>query len=745
MNHNEHVGTDYNIDLQTITSTGIAAGALDPSPFVTDDPAGWLTFAEHYFEAGQGVVEHLPENYLQSILAIATSNAFSALNDIKSKSIIIGDNNENTISENTADSIILGMNGDDSITGGGGNDVIDGGAGVDTAVYRLSSTHYKIDVVGGNVTVTGKSDIDLAVDGSDTLFNIESLQFSDKTIRVFNGDDNVNTISDLTSAGSIILGKNGGDVITGGAGDDLIDGGDGTDTAVFQLALGNQTAPGQFDGYYSLTRHGQTLTVTAKPGAPSLEGNDTLYNVELLKFSDKTININDLRDLSGQTTTGGRPTDGGNATSGATVSGHELSTGGTPTGETIVGDDTSENLGGTSGPDILIGNGGDDVLTGYGSQDTFDGGAGSDTVDYSYESAGVNGTIDLAAGTAVFAGFYTEQLTSIENIWMGAGNDTVYGDAGDNDLRGGPGDDTLRGGLGNDRIYGDWKYSDQGGNDTAILSYTFGSGYTVSGSANALHIIGAEGDDWYYNVENFELAGGVIKSGEQLLQASQSAPVRVGSEIQVSSTNVYSFTEAPVALNDGGFLATWSFHNNDFSHSGMGGQRFDANGSKVGNEFEYQFSGASSTNYSVATAGLGDGTSVVVWNNGQILGQRLSENGTPIGPEFQVSTAHGGDDPAIAYLQDGKLVVTWHSSGSGGNEIFGQLFNADGSKAGSEFLVSDGGLFDFGYKEPSVTALPGGGFAISSDFQALAGSTPFRILVNRYDANGTFVDFQLRH
>jgi len=338
--------------------------------------------------------------------------------------------------------------------------------------------------------------------------------------------------SDLVgkSLDDFILGRTTNDVLQGRGGNDLIDGGEGADTAVYQLNLGDKLSEGGFSGWYDIARYGSEVVVTAKPGVPqSADGTDTLYNIEFLKFNDKTISVfnnPDLPDLSGGTAVGGDVSDGKIAAASGGASGNESSL--PPTlsaGKTINGNDTSEYLSGTSGPDVILGSGGDDVLTGYGGQDSFDGGVGSDTVDYSYEPVGVNGTILLANNTAAFAGFYTEQLISIENVWMGAGNDIVHGDSGNNDLRGGPGDDVLEGGPGNDVVYGDWKYSDNGGNDTAILSYTFGSGYTVSGSANALHIVGAEGDDWYYKIENFQFAGGVVKTAAEVLSYS---PVPAG-------------------------------------------------------------------------------------------------------------------------------------------------------------------------------------------------------------------------
>jgi len=60
-----------------------------------------------------------------------------------------------------------------TLTGLAGNDTIDGGAGIDTAAFSGNRAAYTIG--GGGTSVSGP-------DGSDTLTNIERLQFSDKQL-----------------------------------------------------------------------------------------------------------------------------------------------------------------------------------------------------------------------------------------------------------------------------------------------------------------------------------------------------------------------------------------------------------------------------------------------------------------------------------------------------------------------------------------------------------------------------------
>ncbi len=85
------------------------------------------------------------------------------------------------------------------------------------------------------------------------------------------------------------------------------------------------------------------------------------------------------------------------------------------------------------------------------------------------------------------------------------------------------------------------------------------------------------------------------------------------------------------------------------------------------------------------------------------------------GPEFLVntSTANNQFAPATAALADGRFVVTWwdETGDEWGDGVRAQIYNADGSTAGPEFLVNT--TTDRAQDDPSITALPDGGFVIS--------------------------------
>jgi len=94
-----------------------------------------------------------------------------------------GYSGNDTIVLREGDEIAFGYAGKDSIEGGAGNDTIDGGAGSDTAVFRDTYESYTLTYNDdGSLTVKhNPSSSDQIDEGTDTLKNVEKLQFSDLT------------------------------------------------------------------------------------------------------------------------------------------------------------------------------------------------------------------------------------------------------------------------------------------------------------------------------------------------------------------------------------------------------------------------------------------------------------------------------------------------------------------------------------------------------------------------------------
>lgn len=102
-------------------------------------------------------------------------------------------------------------------------------------------------------------------------------------------------------------------------------------------------------------------------------------------------------------------------------------------------------LSGTDGSDVLIGGGGNDTLFHGGGSDVLKGGGGYDRADFTIADV-ADVSIDLRLAIRQTFGTRQVQLTGVEDLLGGLGDDTLVGDAESNWLSGG--------GLGDDELYG---------------------------------------------------------------------------------------------------------------------------------------------------------------------------------------------------------------------------------------------------------------------------------------------------
>ena len=174
-------GTRYVFDLSGQASGGGTLGSSSGTPYLTlfnpqgsyidssisggsgDDPRLSYTptaSGTYYLEARE-LGDDRTGTYTLSVIAANTTN---------------GDTNNNTITGTAGDDLIQGLAGDDILNGGLGNDTLDGGVGLDTAVFSGSKAGYTLTRTSSGMTAAS------AADGTDTLINIERLQFTDKTL-----------------------------------------------------------------------------------------------------------------------------------------------------------------------------------------------------------------------------------------------------------------------------------------------------------------------------------------------------------------------------------------------------------------------------------------------------------------------------------------------------------------------------------------------------------------------------------
>ncbi|UUY09855.1 hypothetical protein LRS11_07420 [Pseudomonas sp. J452] len=111
----------------------------------------------------------------------------------------------------------------DSLAGDSGNDILLGGSGLDTATYSGNSYDYRFGWSSGHLTITDTNITD-GDEGADSLFDIEQLQFADRTFEVTPGGiSQINTTTNNSQyAPAVTTLSDGGWVVTWtgtGAGD----------------------------------------------------------------------------------------------------------------------------------------------------------------------------------------------------------------------------------------------------------------------------------------------------------------------------------------------------------------------------------------------------------------------------------------------------------------------------------------------------------------------------------------------
>ena len=201
-----------------------------------------------------------------------------------------------------------------------------------------------------------------------------------------------------------------------------------------------------------------------------------------------------------------------------------------------------------------------------------------------------------------------------------------------------------------------------------------------------------------------------------------------GGEFLLSAASYY---QSMAGFAGGGYVAAWQ-STGDGDGYGIFGQRYDAAGIAAGAKFQVNtYTNSNQGNPSVAV--FTNGGFVATWtsvgqdgNGDGIYGQRFAADGSAVGEEFQVNTITNGNQQysSVAVLSGGGFVVAYYDRATG--VFYGQRYAADGSAAGEEFVVDDApsgwGMF------PSVAALADGGFIVTYSGQ-----------MKRFAADGTQV------
>lgn len=235
------------------------------------------------------------------------------------------------------------------------------------------------------------------------------------------------------------------------------------------------------------------------------------------------------------------------------------------------------------------------------------------------------------------------------------------------------------------------------------------------------------------------------------------APILWGSELLLNTTTLdYQGESSLTALADGRFVVAWSDYSQsgaDTSFYGVRAQVFNADGRPSGAEFQANSADAGDQRGPSVTA-LANGRFVIAWTDGSLVGadqssyavraQVFNADGSTFGREFQVNTRATSAQWKVGLeaLSDGRFVAVWDDFSQSGADtsayaIRGQLFNANGSKSGAEFLVNTTAAAD--QTGAHVTALTAGRFVVawSDHSQSGADTSHYAVRAQVFNADGT--------
>ena len=387
--------------------------------------------------------------------------------------VVFGGSGDDTVQGNLGNDVLFGGQGNDNVQGGLGNDIIDGGAGDDLLLGG-----------DGNDTIAGGAGDDrvFGAEGDDELrggSGNDTLEGSEGEDTLFGGtgdDDLWGGLDDDTviggSGNDTVAGEDGDDELHGGLGDDgIIDGGAGNDV-ISDVEGSDSVDAGDGDDVINVgSSQGDESPDVGYPEQPS-----TTIPGLVFPGYDADEDPNDDKDF----------VDGG--------AGNDIINTGDDD-DSIIGGSGNDTINAGFDDDTVDGGTGDDLIEGGEGNDSIEGGEGDDLI--------FGGLEDPLADLVSFPddepdGFGFQDLVPENNgdeLFGGAGNDTIFGQDDDDSLFGGTGSDFLDGGVDDDLIEGgDGSDELVGGQGNDDLSGDEGDDVLFGGDGEDL-ITGGEGKD----------------------------------------------------------------------------------------------------------------------------------------------------------------------------------------------------------------------------------------------------------
>jgi len=221
------------------------------------------------------------------------------------------------------------------------------------------------------------------------------------------------------------------------------------------------------------------------------------------------------------------------------------------------------------------------------------------------------------------------------------------------------------------------------------------------------------------------------RSTDVYAQVFNADGTKSGGQVLVNTTT-NAIQDFPVitALADGGYVMAWddlSLTGGDFSNTALKAQIFNVDGTRRGGEFLVNTTTLNQQEFPVIGS-LADGRFVVAFTDRSVTGgdtsgtavraQIFNANGSKSGGEFLVNstTANNQFATSAVGLEDGRFIICWidisqTAPDTSSVAVRGQLYNANGTKSGNEFLLSTTTSGE--QTQPIAVSLANGSFAVA--------------------------------
>lgn len=190
--------------------------------------------------------------------------------------------------------------------------------------------------------------------------------------------------------------------------------------------------------------------------------------------------------------------------------------------------------------------------------------------------------------------------------------------------------------------------------------------------------------------------------------------VRKG-ETQVNTTSANDQYQSDVTTTSSGFFATWTSNNQDGSGDGIYGKYYDSSGNTIVDEFRINTTTASDQRYSRAMQ-LNNGNVAVAWfspdsNAWGVFTQVVDQQGNLVGSETQVNSdeINSQNFLDLTAIDKDRYVVAWNDVNSDGTfDAKQRILKSDMTFITDEIIINEQPLTSQTW--PKLTKLEGGGF-----------------------------------